>query len=94
MHQEEQHEASVDKNVHDPPEKILPQYSELKQYIQNKDFQQGKNPDAEKSEEDSFDGGEKPRGGRNLGGPYPDLVSEPACHFINQTEQKNGRRNV
>jgi hypothetical protein len=45
MHQEEEHKTAVDKNVHDPPEKVFFQYSELKQYIQNKDFQQGKNFD-------------------------------------------------
>jgi hypothetical protein len=94
MHQEEQHEASVDKNVHDPPEKILPQYSELKQYIQNKDLQQGKNLDAEKSGEDSFDGRKKPYGGRNLRSPYPDLVSEPGRYLINQGNQKNAEGDV
>jgi hypothetical protein len=41
MHQEEKHETAVDKNVHDPPEEVLPQYPELKQDIENKDFQQG-----------------------------------------------------
>jgi hypothetical protein len=38
MHHEEEHEATVDKNVHDPPEKILSQYSVLKHHIKNKDL--------------------------------------------------------
>jgi hypothetical protein len=63
MHQEEEHETGVDKNVHDPSEKVLPQYPELKQYIQNKDLQQGKNLDAEKCGEDSLEGRKKPCGG-------------------------------
>jgi len=63
MHQEEEHETAVDKNVHDPPEEVLPQYSELKQDIENKDFQQDKDVGTENSREDSLDGRKKPCGG-------------------------------
>jgi len=63
MHQEEKHETAVNKNVHDPPERVLPQNSELKQYIENKDFQQSKNLCTENSREDSLDGRKKPGGG-------------------------------
>jgi hypothetical protein len=56
MHQEEQHKTAVDKNVHDPPEKVFPQNPELEQYIKNKDFNQSKNIGAENSREDSLDG--------------------------------------
>jgi hypothetical protein len=38
MHQEEEHKTTVDKNVHDPSEKVFSQYPELKQYIENKYF--------------------------------------------------------
>jgi hypothetical protein len=94
MHQEEEHETAVNKDVHDPPEKVLPQYSELKQYIQNKDFQQGENLGTENSRDDSFDGGEKPCRSRNLNGPYPDLVSEPGPYLINHGNQENEQGNV
>jgi hypothetical protein len=94
MHQEEEHETAVNKDVHDPSEKVLPQYSELKQYIQNKDFQQGKTLGTENSQKDSFDGREKPCGSRNLGGPYPDLVSEPSRYLINQRHQEDEQGNV
>jgi hypothetical protein len=63
MHQEEQHETAVDKDVHDPPEKVLFQNSELKQHIKNKDFQKNKNVDTEDSRKDSFDGRKKTCGG-------------------------------
>jgi hypothetical protein len=62
MHQEEEHEADIDKNVHDPPEKVLSQYSELKQYIKNEDFQQSENFGAKKSQENSLDCRKKPCG--------------------------------
>jgi hypothetical protein len=89
MHQEKKHETAVDKNMHDPPEKILPQYPELEQYIENKDFQQSKNLDTEKCREDSLDGRKKPCGGWNLFSPYPDLVSEPCGNFVNQGKYEN-----
>jgi hypothetical protein len=47
MHQEKKDKTTVDKDVHDPPEKILFQYPELKQYIEDKDFQKNKNFDTE-----------------------------------------------
>jgi len=62
MHQEEKHETAIDKNVHDPPEEVLPHNPELKQDIENKDFHESKNLGTEKSCEDSLDGREKPCG--------------------------------
>jgi hypothetical protein len=62
MHQEEEHETAVNKDVHDPPKKVLPQYSELEQYIQNKDFQQCENLGTENTRDHSFDGRKKPCG--------------------------------
>jgi hypothetical protein len=48
MHQEEQHKTAVDKNVHDPPEKVLPQYPELEEHIKDKDLNECKDFGTEK----------------------------------------------
>jgi hypothetical protein len=42
VHQEKKHEAAVNANMHEPPEKVLFQYPELEKDIKNKDPQQGK----------------------------------------------------
>jgi hypothetical protein len=63
MHQEKEHETAVNKNVHDPSEEVLSQYSELKQDIEKKYFHQGEDFGTEDRRENSLDGRKNPCGG-------------------------------
>ncbi len=60
MHQEKEHKAPKYTHMHEPPEKVLPQYPYLQDYIKEKDPQQGEDLHAEQRRYNTLDGRRNP----------------------------------